>query len=153
MILGTLQYPSRYCGLGDGVQKALRFLAGRDLAGMPTGRFSIDDDVVYVELIEATTVLPDAKLFEAHTRCIDLHLTLSGEEWYGYAPMNNLKAAGAYDSEKDILWYKGEGVYFRVPKGQFVLFFPEDGHKPCVTFSNPETIRKLVVKITTGRQE
>lgn len=149
MILGNLQYPSRYCGLGKGVQKALKFLVGRDLRLMPSGRHVIEENVIYMDLIETTTILPDSKLFEAHEKYIDLHLTLTGEEWYGYAPINNLTADGPYDPEKDILWYRGEGVYFRVPRGQFVLFFPEDAHKPCVSFEEPGVIKKLVVKIRT----
>lgn len=151
MILGTLQYPSRYCGLGIGVQKALKFLAGCDFASMSPGRFDIEGDDLYMELVETATVSPASKLFEAHERYIDLHLTLSGEEWYGYAPVNNLKISEEYNSKEDITWYKGEGVYFQVPKGQFALFFPEDSHKPCVTFRDPGIIKKLIVKISTDQ--
>ncbi len=151
MILGTLQYPSRYCGLGAGVQKALKFLTGCDLPALSPGRFDIAGDDIYMDLMETITVSPDTKLFEAHERYIDIHLTLSGEEWYGYAPVNNLKVSEEYDPARDIAWYKGEGVYFRVPKGQFALFFPEDSHKPCVTFRDSGFIKKLVVKISTAQ--
>lgn len=147
MILGTLQYPSRYCGLGEGVQKALKFVLEKDLATLSPGKYSIDGDSIVMEVIEVDTVQHDAKLFEAHQRYIDIHLTLSGEEWYGYVPINNLMPAGEYDIERDISWYKGEGVYFQVPRGQFVLFFPEDGHKPGITFTHSEQIKKLVIKI------
>jgi len=149
MILGTLQYSSRYSGLGSRVQEALKFLVTQDLSTLEPKWYSIDGDDVRLNLVEMDTVLHDSRLFEAHEKYVDLHLTLSGEEWYGYAPVNNLKMAEEYDSEKDIALYSGEGVYFQVPQGQFALFFPEDSHKPGITFGTPAPIRKLVVKIKT----
>lgn len=150
MILGTLQYPSRYGGLGEKVERTLHFLASADFAGMRTGRYPIEGDSVFMDLMETTTVLHDSRLFEAHRKYVDIHLTLEGEEWYGYAPLNNLALEKDYDKETDIAWYGGEGVYFLVPRGQFILFFPEDAHKPCITFKEPGTIRKVVVKIESG---
>jgi YhcH/YjgK/YiaL family protein len=145
--MGTLQYPSRYSGLGIRVQAALKFLMAQDLSTLAPDWYSIDGDDVRMNIVEMETILHDSRLFEAHEKYIDLHLTLSGEEWYGYAPVNNLKAAGEYDSQTDMTLYGGEGVYFQIPQGQFVLFFPEDSHKPGVTFGTPAPIRKLVVKI------
>ncbi|MDR1874749.1 MAG: YhcH/YjgK/YiaL family protein [Synergistaceae bacterium] len=147
MIMGTLQYLPRYNGLGVEVQKTLRFLVSQDLSTLSPGRYSIDGDGIQMDVVEAMSVLHDSKLFEAHEKFIDLHLTLSGEEWYGYAPINNLQITEKYDPEKDVALYGGEGVYFQIPKGQFVLFFPEDSHKAGVTFGTPGLIRKLVVKI------
>ena len=150
MILGTLQYPSRYCGLGEGVQKALRFLDVNDPSQLTLGRHVIEPEAISMEVAETTTVPHYSKLFEAHEKYVDIHLTLSGEEWYGYAPINNLTRASDYDAANDQVWYKGEGVYFRIPVGQFALFFPEDAHKPCISFKEPDLIKKLVVKIKLG---
>jgi YhcH/YjgK/YiaL family protein len=145
--MGTLQYLPRYSGLGNDVQKALRFLVSRDLSNLPPGKHPVDGDGMFVDVMETMTALHDSKFFEAHEKFVDLHLTLSGEEWYGYAPVNNLKVVKQYDPEKDVALYGGEGVYFKVPQGQFVLFFPEDSHKPGITFGTPALIQKLVVKI------
>lgn len=147
MILGTLQYPSRYGGLGVHVLNTLKFLAGQDLSLLEPGHHVLDTGAVFVDVLEVLTVIHDSKLFEAHEKYIDIHLTLSGEEWYGYVPINNVMLAQKYDPETDVAWYRGEGVYFQVPKGQFVLFFPEDAHKPCVTFDRPGHVKKIVAKI------
>ena len=148
MILGTLLYPSRYSGLGRRVRMGLEYLAGqKDLLSLPLGRIPLEDDDLYVDVFQAETVQHDAKLFEAHERFVDIHVTLEGQEWYGYAPINNLKLGEPYSAEKDAAFYRGEGVYFQVPKGQFVLFFPEDAHKPLVSFGPLETVKKLVVKV------
>ncbi|MDR1731060.1 MAG: YhcH/YjgK/YiaL family protein [Synergistaceae bacterium] len=147
MIMGTLQYAPRYSGLGSGVQSALEFLISQDLTQLSPNRYAIDGDRVFSIVEEISTVPHSARLFEAHRNYIDLHMTLSGEEWYGYAPINNMKQVKEYNPEEDTRLYGGEGVYFRVPDGQFVLFFPEDSHKPGITFDVPGIIRKVIVKI------
>ncbi|NLL36590.1 MAG: DUF386 domain-containing protein [Fretibacterium sp.] len=148
MILGTLLYPSRYSGLGQGVRKGLDYLAGQsDLATLSLGRTSLIGDEIYLDVFEAETVFHDAKLFEAHERFVDIHVTLEGQEWYGYAPTNNLTLDIPYSPEKDTAFYRGEGVYFQVPKGQFVLFFPEDAHKPLISFETKGIVKKLILKV------
>lgn len=147
MILGTLLYPSRYNALGRRVRMALDYLAEQEnLPSLPLGRITLEDDSLYVDVFEAETVPHESKLFEAHRRYVDIHVTLEGQEWYGYAPTNNIKLSEAYDPKKDIEFYSGEGVYFQVPKGQFALFFPEDAHKPLIAFGGLSKVKKLVVK-------
>ncbi len=148
MILGTVQYPSRYGGLGIGVRKGLEYLASQpDLGALPLGRRQIGGEDLFLEVLEVTTVPHGARSFEAHERYIDIHVTLRGEEWYGYAPVNGLKEIEPYSAERDVRFFSGEGVYFRVPTGHFVLFFPEDAHKPCISFREPELVRKLILKV------
>ena len=40
-----------------------------------------------------------------------------------------------------------EGVYLQAPPGHFILFMPEDAHKPNVYFKQAGLIRKLVLKV------
>ncbi|WP_347713250.1 YhcH/YjgK/YiaL family protein [uncultured Fretibacterium sp.] len=148
MILGTVQYPSRYGGLGIGVKKGLEYLAAQGrLDALPLGRRELDGENLFMDVVETTTEPHAARRFEAHRRYIDIHITLQGEEWYGYAPVEDLKAVEPYSAERDIQFFTGEGVYFQVPAGQFVLFFPEDAHKPCVCFKEPGNVRKLILKV------
>ncbi len=147
MILGTLKYPSRYKGLGCRITRALEFLAGLgDLICLPVGRVLIDGMSLYMDVVESKTVAHDAKLFEAHRFYTDIHVTLSGDEWYGCAPLINLKHEKPYSIEEDIEYYSGKGVYFQVPSGQFVIFQNNEAHKPLVTFSDENFVKKLVIK-------
>ena len=148
MILGTVRYPSRYGGLGVGVRKGLEYLAAQgELASLAIGRHEIDGENLFVDVMEAATTHHSKKPFEAHRSYLDIHITLRGEEWYGYAPVEDLREVEPYSAERDVCLFTGEGVYFQVPKGQFVLFFPEDGHKPCVCFKESGDIKKLVMKV------
>ena len=148
MILGTIQYPSRYGGLGQGVKAGLKYLAEHDLSALPLGRHVIDGDNVFFDVAEVEAIAPDdSHLFEAHKRYLDIHVTISGEEWFGYAMVSTLEEVEPYSEEKDVARYKGEGVYLQAPPGHFILFMPDDAHKPKVYFKEPGLIRKLVLKV------
>ena len=147
MILGTIQYPSRYGGLGPGVKAGLKYLAEHDLSTLSLGRHVIDGDNIFFDVSEVTAIPASAALFEAHRRYLDIHVTLSGEEWFGHAMVKNLEEVEPYLEEKDVAYYKGDGVYLQAPPGHFVLFMPEDAHKPRVFFKEAGLVRKLVLKV------
>ena len=148
MILGTIEYPSRYSGLGGGVKLGLQYMAEHDLNNIPLGKYQIDGDNVYFEVSEIQTLKPEERLFETHKEHIDIHITLEGEEWFGYAPINNMKSEKNYNAEKDSLYYNGgEGVFLQAPKGQFILFMPEDAHKAGVFFNQQGRVKKIVIKV------
>ena len=147
MILGTIRYPSRYSGLGPRVEAGLTYLAENDLSALPLGRHVIDGDDVFLDVLETMTVPASDALFEAHRSHLDIHVTLSGEEWFGHAIISSLEEVEPYSEERDVAFYRGEGVYLQAPAGRFALFMPDDAHKPSVTFKEPSLIRKLVLKV------
>ena len=93
------------------------------------------------------TKAPGDALFEAHRQYLDIHITLSGEEWFGHALISSLQEEKPYSIERDVAFYSGEGVYLQAPAGHFALFMPEDAHKPGVYFKEAGLIRKLVLKV------
>ena len=147
MIIGTLNNSSYYVGFGERVVQAVQYFIEHDPQTLPLGKNFIDGDNIYYEVSEVETVKADKKLFETHKKFIDIQMTLSGEEWYGYNSVENLKEEIPYNPEKDAAFYSGEGEYFKIPKGQFVLFMPEDAHNPGVYFEKQGRIRKIVIKI------
>ena len=147
MVIGTLKNPSYYIGFGERVVKAIQYMIEHDPENLPLGKNSIENDNIYYEVSESETVKPNEKLFEAHRKFIDIQMTLSGEEWYGYNCVDQLEEKIPYNPEKDAAFYSGDGEYFKLPKGQFVLFMPEDAHNPCVYFDKQGRIRKIVIKI------
>ncbi len=147
MIIGTLDNPSYYAGFGERVVQAVQYMKEHNPHSLPLGKNSIDGDNIYYEVSEVQTVRADEKFFEAHKRFIDIQMTIDGEEWYGYNSVGNLKEEIPYNQDKDAAFYSGDGEYFRIPKGQFVLFMPEDAHNPCIYFKQQGHVRKIVIKI------
>jgi YhcH/YjgK/YiaL family protein len=76
----------------------------------------------------------------------DIQIPISCEETFGYSPVSDLPAA-EYDSEKDYTLYGDTKpqTYVTVKPGQFVIFFPQDGHAPCI-IDKPE-IKKAIFKV------
>ena len=72
-------------------------------------------------------------------------LSAAGEEM-GYTPLNELPDA-SYNEDNDAAIYPVGMLardYFNVHKGEFIIFFPQDGHAPAIT-SVP--LKKVVVKV------
>lgn len=148
MILGTTKYPSRYGGLGRDVKAGLTYLAEqKDLASLPLGHYAVDGEHIFFDIFEVESVPAGDGLFEAHKNCIDIHITLKGEEWFGHAVISHLSEAEPYSRETDTGLYSGEGIYLQAPAEHFLLFMPEDAHKSGIFFKEQGIVRKLVMKI------
>jgi YhcH/YjgK/YiaL family protein len=90
--------------------------------------------------------------WESHRRYIDLQYVLAGSEWVDWSPAGDLVAAGGYDSVMDRQDYlDGESPAtqqsVRLNAGSFVIFFPEDAHRPQIADGEPQTLWKAVVKV------
>ena len=147
MVLGTLQYPSRYIGLGEGVYTGLKHLLELDLNNLQPGKYEIDGDNIFFEVREIETVKPEEKYFEAHKNYLYIHITISGEEWFGYSDVKNLEPKNEYDSEKDSAYYSGRGVFLQSPPGHFILFMQNDAHKAGIYFNQQGTVKKILLKV------
>ena len=77
---------------------------------------------------------------------IDIQIPLSGNETYGYTPRRYLPE-GEYNKAKDITKLPDTPAddYVTCRPGMFAIFFPQDGHAPCI--SEEEGIRKAIFKV------
>ena len=103
MILGTIHNYSRYEELGKGVQTALKYLAEHEneLENLSAGKYEINGDNVNFSVMEFEAAKPEEKFFETHDEHIDIHVTLKGNEWYGYAPAEKMTSEKSHNAEKD----------------------------------------------------
>lgn len=147
MIRALLAHASRYYGLGWGIRRAFEFITQMDFSGLSAGRYDVEGDRIYALIQEKNSQrLCDAP-FENHQRHADLQMTLSGDEWVGYCPVERLTLLGDYNAQTDVQLYTGTGSLQRSYNDSFALFFPEDGHQPYVTMTEPAPLRKLVMRI------
>lgn len=145
MILDTLDQLQQYAALNPLFPEVLRFMAEHSLDQLAPGRYDIlgDDLFVNIQDTDAPRSREDAKL-ESHIKMIDIQIPLSDSEEMGYSPLSAL-ADAPYNAEKDITFYpEAPQTYFTVLPGQFVIFFPHDGHAPAIA---PKSIRKAIFKV------
>lgn len=128
---------------------AYRFLNENDLKTMDLGRYELDSVGTYATVSEYQTKDPDVADFEAHRKYIDIQYVPSGQEYIELTSLENIDVMKQeYSEEKDIEFFsKGDGVLRLADKDHFFVFFPSDGHKPCLKVDTSATVRKIVVKV------
>lgn len=147
MIIDSLNNSGKIEGLNPHFKKVFDYIKSHDLKSVPVGRIDIDGDNAWITVSEVQGKDQSAAALESHDRYIDIQLPLVGEETFGWQSRSLLKNErdGGYNAEKDITFYTDPAkLYFTMSEGDFAIFFPEDGHAPCI---GKGTIKKVVVKV------
>ena len=146
MIIDRLENLSNYVSLNPLFADVVAFLKGHDLKTMEIGKYPIKDKDLFLNLTIAKGRGKEAAVLETHIKMIDIQIPLSCEETFGYTPLSDLPEL-EYNAEKDVTLYGdlSSQTYLTLKPGQMAIFFPEDGHAPCIS-DNPE-IKKAIFKI------
>ena len=130
--------------LNKKVVDGLEFLAKTDFSRLEDGRHVIND-YMYVN-VETYQTKEDA-LFEAHRDYIDIQYIISGEEKIGVTKYSDCTENTPYDKERDIEFLNGEGEFYPMKTGDYMILYPTDAHKPSISLNEKATVRKAVVKV------
>ncbi len=145
MVIDTLDNLAKYESLNPLFKDVVDFLKNNDLNSLEAGKHQIKGSDLFVNITTAKGRTPDAAVLETHIKMIDIQIPLDGPETYGYTPLCRLPET-PYNAEKDITKYEGMAESFiDCQPGMFAIFFPQDGHAPCISM-NPE-IKKAIFKV------
>jgi len=145
MIIDSLTNLGKYVALNPHFQTVVDYLAANDLKTKPEGKEFIDGEALFVNFSMAKGKTAEMAKLETHDKMIDIQIPLSGPETMGYTPRVDLPEV-EYDSAKDISFYEGAAQqYVTVYPGMFAIFFPQDGHAPCI--SDEKMIQKVIFKV------
>lgn len=146
MIIDTIENLKNYESLNPLFPKVVAFIQQHDLQTMEDGKYEIEGNDLFVNVTTAKGKTPAEAVLETHDKMIDIQIPLSAAETYGYTPREDLPAA-AYNAEKDITKIPALAAesYVTAKPGSFAIFFPQDGHAPCIA-GVPE-IKKAIFKI------
>jgi YhcH/YjgK/YiaL family protein len=146
MIIDTLDNLGKYVALHPRFANVAEFLKEHDLNTMEVGNYPIKDKDVVMKLSLTKQRTKETAFLETHIEMIDIQVPVTCAETFGYSPLCDLPAY-EYDVENDITKYgsKKPQTYVTVNPGQFVIFFPQDGHAPCII--DQEDIKKAIFKI------
>ncbi|MCC8060869.1 MAG: YhcH/YjgK/YiaL family protein [Clostridiales bacterium] len=136
-------------GIGDRYAKAIDWLKTQDLASLADGKYEVDGKDVYVSIQSYDTIPWEEAKYEAHENYTDIQYIISGTEVMGYAPVETLTPTGPYNPDKDVIKFDNAvpGQSFVVRPGEYMIFFPWDGHKPKAMDGASAAVKKAVVKI------
>ena len=146
MIIDTIDNFGKYVTLNPLFADVLEFWKTNDLQTMEAGKYPIKDKDLFLNLQVAKQRTKDTAFLETHIEMIDIQIPVSCAETFGYTPLCDLPAFD-YNTEKDITKYGDTKAqtYVTVNPGQFAIFFPQDGHAPCI-IDEPE-IKKAIFKV------
>ena len=145
MIVDTLANLGKYASLNPLFPKVVEYLKNHDLNTHETGKFPIQGGDLFINCTVSKGKTKEQARIESHDKMIDIQIPVSAPETMGYTAREALPQA-EYNAEKDITFYPGLAkTYITVQPGEFAIFFPQDGHAPCVT-DEPE-IKKAIFKV------
>jgi len=147
MILDTLTNLSLYTACHPQFHDVLTYINQNDLQNIPNGKHSINEKGAFVSVNEYETKELADCFIESHRKYIDIQMITKGEELIGYCPISDCIAL-PYDIEKDFQKLEGSVSFFSFKPEMFAIFFPQDGHMPCVQKDNKSSlVKKIVFKI------
>ena len=146
MVIDTIDNFGKYVAINPLFADVALFLKEHDLNALEPGKHAIKGSELFVNITTAQGRTPDAAVLETHRKMIDIQIPLDAPETYGYTPLCRLPEL-EYNAEKDITKY-GDLMaesFVDCQPGMFAIFFPQDGHAPCISMA-PE-IKKAIFKV------
>lgn len=146
MILANLNECERYESLHPMLHQLFEYVKSHNLLTAPAGRLTLQDDDLFINVVDATLKTKDAQPLEVHRQYIDVHFPLSGPEIIGIRHLSTLGSPDApFDEAQDAALYTAPATnYVVVNPGEFCLVFPEDTHAPIIGTGK---LRKLIAKV------
>lgn len=91
--------------------------------------------------------------YEAHLNFIDIQYLLKGIEKNCCFPIEKLKETKPYKEEIDAAFYVADvpAQELMLGDGYFAIYYPQDGHIPCLFLNVSEKVKKVVVKVEIRR--
>lgn len=147
MVIDTLENLKLYVGMNPLFADVVKFIEENDLLTLEPGKHIIKGKDLFVNITTAKGKTPDEAVMETHKEMIDIQIPLDEEETYGYLPLEDMPDDMPYNAEKDITKYPDlpGSSYVTCRPGMMAIFFPQDGHAPCI--ANAPEIKKAIFKV------
>lgn len=151
MIIGSIEHLELTPYLPARLKNAIEYIRDNVNSSTPVGRYDIDGDEVFFMVSDNTSRFIQDAQPEYHKRYIDIQIVLEGDE--GMAVSTLPPHTDITDDRivtGDIAFVKTpiEETMFAVHANDFVIFYPNEVHKPLCALNNVQTkIRKVVVKV------
>ena len=148
MEFGTIGNEYKYDLTNPAFKTAFAFLHRDDLGTLPEGWIELGNGV-RASVQHYTTMDPATLSFETHEKFFDIQYLVEGIELLGICTRQGLVVKTPYDTENDVTFYEDPDYAGQVllRGGDYVVFAPEDAHKPRCLAGSPLAVKKIVVKV------
>lgn len=148
MIVDKISNQDLYTGIHKKFPLVFDFIKNNDLSTIDLGKHLIEDENVFVIVMEYTTQPLSECKPETHKKYIDIQYMINGEENIGLKTHYDEIPTTAYNQEGDFMFYTLEKLpMLPLKENHFAVFFPDDIHQTMIQIDSPKTLRKAVFKI------
>lgn len=134
----------RYAAIIPGLEEAMQLVA--ELKTLEPATYPLSNGGK-VMVQQGTTLSTENAQLEAHRAYLDIQYIVKGQEVVGWAPLETLSPAGAFDTANDKGMYTGKCDFLPIGEGCCYVVFPEDAHMPSRHLASPNAYQKIVVKL------
>lgn len=145
MVVDTIENLEKYIGINPLFADVVKFIKENDLLALEEGKHYIKEKNLFVNITTAKPKTKEEAVMETHKNMLDIQIPLDADETYGYIPLEDMPEA-EYNAEKDVTKYPGlmGTSYVTCRPGMMAIFFPQDGHAPCIA---TQPVKKAIFKV------
>ncbi|MGL4998718.1 MAG: YhcH/YjgK/YiaL family protein [Fusobacteriaceae bacterium] len=148
MIFDKLSNITQYKGISSNLDLAIDAILKGDYLKAEIGKHEVFGEEVFFNAMEYLTKNLEDCFFETHKKYLDIQMIVKGEENIGYSDIEELEITVPFNAEKDVEKQSGASQnIFKMKEDNFVIFFPEEPHMPCIKTNENKEIKKVVFKI------
>lgn len=146
MILDQIKNKKQYVKAHPLFEKAFGFIEDYLKKPKEPGVYELCGEDLFAKVMEYDTRADG--LFEVHNKYIDIQYIAEGAERVIYGKREDFSPT-EYNTEEDFMLLEGnKGITeFVLSRGEFVVFFPEDAHKPSLDVNSTGKVVKVVLKV------
>lgn len=150
MIYDKIDNIEQYKGLSEDIYLGLEFLKNAS-TDIENGVHELSPWVNAI-VSEYKTKGVNEHGYEAHRMFIDIQYLLRGTEKICCSPVERLIETKSYQEDVDAVFYTAntKSIDVVLGNGYFAIFYPQDGHMPCLCMDMPENVKKVVIKVKVG---
>lgn len=147
MIVGNIHHLQSW--LPEELRQAIEYIKANVTEATEKGKHEIDGSRLFYLISEDMTEPFEKRRAEYHARYLDIQIVLKGQEGMTFSVLPAGKPDTDWLADKDIA-FLAEGEQEKtliLNEGDFVVFYPQEVHKPLCAVGMPAPVRKAVVKL------
>lgn len=146
MILDEIKNIGHYKGISKNLDTAIMFLQTTDITTLPIGKTEIDNDNVFLTVMEVNPKDEQELQFEYHKQYMDIQMDIEGIEAF-YVGSGEMEIEESFHEDTDFgICTVKESTRCILGSGKFILCMPEEAHMPSVYFEE-DYVKKAVIKV------
>lgn len=147
MIYDKMSNMKLYKGIHKNLDTAIDFITSHDLDKLPLGKTVIDQDNVFINVMETSAFPVEERQYEFHKNHMDIQMDLAGAERVDTGDCTGAQYLN-YDEEGDVGSAAAADLgACLIGKDNFIICMAGEPHKPNIAVSDDRFLKKAVCKV------